>query len=114
MKPENSRQQNQPPSVPETGQPTLPRISVSFPLGQIVITPGALRVIPDFEIRAALVRHTRGDWGVVGDADWKENDLSVQQGFRILSAYETQARRKFWIITEADRSSTCILLPDEY
>jgi len=57
---------------------------------------------------------TRGDWGLVGDADWKENDLSVHKGFRILSVYETQARRRFWIITEADRSSTCILLPDEY
>ena len=118
MEPENGRQQNQSASsskpIPESGQPALPKIPVSFPLGQIVITPGALRVIPDHEVRAALTRHIRGDWGVVGDADWKENDLSVEQGFRILSAYETQSRRRFWIITEADRSSTCILLPDEY
>lgn len=116
MEPENGRQQNPstPKPVPETGQSTLPKIPVSFPFGRLVITSGAVRVIPDHEIRTALARHLRGDWGVVGDSDWKENDLSVERGFRILSAYETQARRRFWIITEADRSSTCILLPDEY
>ena len=116
MEPENGRQQNQstPKPAPEPRQPTLPKIPVSFPFGQLVITSGALRVIPDHEIRTALARHLRGDWGVVGEADWKENDLSVERGFRILSAYETQARRRFWIITEADRSSTCILLPEEY
>ena len=59
-------------------------------------------------------RHSSGDWGTVGRGDWNENNLSVREGFRILSAYEATAGRKFWIITEADRSSTCILLPEEY
>ena len=116
MEPENGRQQNQstPKPAPEPRQPTLPKIPVSFPFGRLVITSGALRVIPDHEIRAALARHLRGDWGLVGKADWKENDLSVKRGFRILSAYQTKAGTKFWIITEANRSSTCILLPEEY
>lgn len=114
MEPENGRQQNQSKPAPETGQPTLPKIPVTFPFGQLVITSGALRAIPVREIRTALARHLRGDWGVVGEVDWKENDFSVKEGFRILSAYQTEAGTKFWIITEADRSSTCILPPEEY
>jgi hypothetical protein len=56
-----------------------------------------------------LARHVSGDWG-----DVKENELSLQHGFRLLSAYHTSAGDKLWVITEADRSSTCILLPEEY
>ena len=52
--------------------------------------------------------------GDVCDADWQENDFSVTNGFRILSSYRTKAGIKFWIITEADRSATTILLPEEY
>ena len=64
MEPDDGRQHNQSASkpIPETGQPILPKIPVSFPPGQLVITPGALRVIPDQEISAALDRHLRGDW----------------------------------------------------
>ena len=61
-----------------------------------------------------LVRHMRGDWGEVDAQDAKENDLSVERGFRILSAYSLKNGVTIWIITEADRSSTCILLPEEY
>jgi len=50
----------------------------------------------------------------VGQQDWRENDLSIKEGFRILSAYSTAKGQKFWIITEANRSSTTILLPEEY
>ena len=56
----------------------------------------------------------RGDWGEVCAEDTQENDLSVDHGFRILSAYTLSTRVKVWVITEADRSSTCILLPEEY
>ena len=105
-------------SSPAKGSPpgglTPPKATVNFPLGQVVITPGALEAIPQDEVMAALSRHSRGDWGIVKTADWKENDLSVREGFRILSAYETRDGTKFWIITEADRSSTCLLLPNEY
>jgi len=92
-----------------------------LPLGALYITPGAQAALlsterepPDDEVRDALTRHTRGDWGDVCDEDWTENDFSLEQGFRILSAYRSKAGVKFWIITEADRSATTILLPDEY
>ena len=61
-----------------------------------------------------LARHVTGDWGDLCDEDKAENELSVEQGFRILSAYELQTGTKLWVITEADRSATTFLLPDEY
>ena len=90
-----------------------------FPLGQVVATPGAL------DARAAagrtpaefLARHAAGDWGDVGREDAAENALSLARGFRLLSAYAydpADPTAKVWIITEADRSSTCLLLPSEY
>jgi hypothetical protein len=54
------------------------------------------------------------DWGIVGKEDWEENELSIEAGFRVLSAYMTAKDVKIWVITEADRSSTTILLPEEY
>lgn len=87
-----------------------------FPLGQIVATPGALRALQRAEQAPAefLARHRRGDWGELNDEDKAENDFSVQHGFRILSVYTTSAGDKLWLITEADRSSTTVLLPREY
>ncbi|HEX2973115.1 MAG TPA: hypothetical protein VHP11_12335 [Tepidisphaeraceae bacterium] len=61
-----------------------------------------------------LARHVRGDWGNVGGEDWALNDRAVVEGSRILSTYTTAKQERLWIITEADRSITCILLPDEY
>ena len=61
-----------------------------------------------------LHRHVVGDWGDLDGDDRAENELSVQEGFRILSAYHLRDGTKIWIITEADRSSTTILLPEEY
>jgi hypothetical protein len=61
-----------------------------------------------------LDRHVNGDWGDVPEEDRQENEFSVEHGFRILSAYTTSAGEKIWIITEADRSATTILLPEEY
>jgi hypothetical protein len=62
----------------------------------------------------ALRRHARGDWGEVGVEDQRANDRAVQDGGRLLSAYSTKTNVKFWIITEADRSATTVLLPEEY
>jgi hypothetical protein len=62
---------------------------------------------------ALLSRHVRGDWGDLDEQDKKENEFSVEKGFRILSTYGT-GMTKLWIITEADRSVTTLLLPDEY
>ena len=85
-------------------------------LGQIVATPGAIRAMEEANQIASefLDRHVAGDWGEVGSEDWQENDLSVRQGYRVLSAYTLSTGKKIWIITEADRSATTILLPDEY
>lgn len=86
-----------------------------FSLGQIVATPGALALMQEQGIDplALLSRHVRGDWGDLGEEDKKENELSVKEGFRILSAYGKGGNR-LWVITEADRSATTILLPQEY
>ena len=87
-----------------------------FPLGRVVATPGALRALEQAEQLPAefLDRHVNGDWGDVPEADQQENEFSVEHGFRILSAYTTSAGEQIWILTEADRSATTILLPSEY
>ena len=61
-----------------------------------------------------LAKHQTGDFGIIKKEDWRENELSIKQGFRIFSAYMITKGEKLWIITEADRSSTTILLPSEY
>ena len=90
-----------------------------YPLGQLVMTRGVNDLVADDETFAkfiieSLARHVKGDWGELGDEDRAENDLSLKDGFRILSAYESGELPKIWIITEADRSATTILFPDEY
>ena len=87
-----------------------------FPLGQVVATPGALDALERTGQSPLefLSRHASGDWGEVCEADKKENDFSVRNGFRLLSAYRLRDGTKIWIITEADRSATTILLPEEY
>lgn len=89
-----------------------PRLEV--PLGRVLITPGAQAALTPEEILTALNRHVRGDWGDVDAEDRAENDRSFRHGFRILSAYQSKHGEPFWIITEADRSSTTLLLPSEY
>ena len=87
-----------------------------FALGQTVITPGAEEALEIAGQTATefLRRHMAGDWGELSDDDVKENELSLEQGFRLLSSYETTKGERIWIITEADRSATTILLPIEY
>jgi len=89
-----------------------------FELGQVVGTPEALQALAPERVLEILARHLSGDWGELSEVDKKENDLSVREGFRILSAYwideADQSKGKVWVITEADRSSTCILEPDQY
>src|SRR5436853_3916679 len=93
-------------------QPTFAR----FQLGQTYITPGAeeaLMIAGQTGIEF-LRRHMSCDWSELPDEDASENELSLKEGFRLLSAYRTSAGQRLWIITEADRLSTTILLPDEY
>jgi hypothetical protein len=88
-----------------------------FKLGQVVATPGALRVIDENNVDALILlsRHANGDWGCVPEEDQQENRLSVENGYRVMSSYAINERGdKLWVITEADRSSTCLLLPEEY
>ena len=85
-----------------------------FSLGDVVITSHAKDALHADDVQKCLVRHASGDWGEVCDADRQENELSVAREFRILSVYRDRADVKFWIITEADRSVTTILLPEDY
>jgi len=88
-----------------------------FNPGQVVATPGALAAIgvSGDDLSTYLARHQSGDWGDIDAHDRRENQLSLEQGFRLVSLYTLSiTRAKIWIITEADRSSTCILLPEEY
>ena len=89
---------------------------VLFPLGQTVATPGALEALQRAGDSPAkfLDRHVTGDWGDCGKEDAALNDLAVKDGSRVFSVYHTADGTKLWVITEADRSSTCILLPEEY
>lgn len=87
-----------------------------FSLGQIVATPGALDALAKSNQNPTefLKRHVQGDWGNVCREDARLNDEAVKEGTRLLSAYATATGTRIWIITEADRSSTTILLPEEY
>lgn len=91
-----------------------PREGLPVPLGQLTATPGVLRKVTSAEIQEALSRHRNGDWGDLSDADKELNDESLRNGSRLLSSYRAADGTAFWIITEADRSVTTVLLPDEY
>ena len=89
-------------------------MAVKFEVGQLGITPGAQELIPMKEVEIALNRQVSGDWGSVCDEDKFQNEWALMNEARLMSVYESDSGEKFWIITEADRSSTTILLPSEY
>jgi len=92
--------------------PPLPR----FPPGRVVATPGALRALADVGVspHELLARHLGGDWGELDGHDRHENERSLAQGLRLFSSYAVGEGVRVWIITEADRTATTLLLPDEY
>ena len=112
---------------------TLTR-AVRFPLGRLLVTPGALEALAVAEahrghgarrggaeadvtgsvLAQLIARHASGDWGTVDAEDWAANDRAVREGTRLLSAYVLDTGERVWIITEADRSATSIILPSEY
>jgi hypothetical protein len=96
--------------TPPTGDPVATR----FPLGQLLITPNAQSRLHPTDVFSALSRHAAGNWGQLGKQDRQENDLSLEQGFRLLSAYRDRFGIRFWIITDAERCATTILLPEDY
>jgi hypothetical protein len=85
-----------------------------FRLGAVVATPAAIETFTQEEIRDAIRRHASGDWGDVTPEDRKANEQALRDGSRLFSVYRFPDGRKLWIITEADRSSTCVLLPEDY
>jgi len=86
----------------------------SFQLGRVVITPNALDQLTPADVQLGLQRHQAGDWGDLGEEDWKENDHALRTGLRLLSSYRSTGGVTYWIITEADRSATTLLMPDDY
>jgi len=87
-----------------------------FPPGQIVATPGALETLAraNQTPNEFLLPHVSGDWGDMDAQDRAENMYSLKQGFRVMSSYRTKSGDMLWLITEADRASTTLLLPEEY
>ena len=85
-----------------------------FPLGRVVITRPAHETLDPEDVLRCLYRHASGDWGDLCETDRRENELSLTEGFRLLSAYADRHGTRLWIITEADRSATTILLPEDY
>ncbi|MBX7208543.1 MAG: hypothetical protein K1X78_09545 [Verrucomicrobiaceae bacterium] len=87
---------------------------IQFSLGRILATPGALEALTQGDIHGAIARHSLCEWGDLDHEDKQANADALTHGGRLLSAYHSQNQIKFWIITEADRSATTVLLPDEY
>ena len=85
-----------------------------FPMGQLYCTPGVMECVSRIELESDLRRHLRCDWGDLCEEDKKRNDLALKHGGRLFSAYTCTPNTRIWIITEADRSATTILLPEEY
>lgn len=96
--------------------PPYPATVALFALGEVVATPGALELLERAAVNGCdlLLRHQCGDWGSVPPPDADANRDAVTNGFRILSSYYVTADERIWIITEADRSVTTLLLPKEY
>ena len=105
--------------TPDEISPTTPSLDEKlprFPLGQVVATPGALSALISLRVSpwTQLARHVRGDWGELDDHDRRENERALTEETRLLSAYTLPDGTRIWIITEADRSATTLLLPQEY
>ena len=89
------------------------RARTRLSLGRLYITPNAAVSASD-EVLKAVARHAAGDWGTMDEHDWQENDRALRTGGRLFSAYQSSAGQKFWVITECDRRTTTLLLPDDY
>ena len=91
-------------------------MATRFELGRLLATPGVLEAVEAAgdDLLIYVARHAAGDWGTVDDDDREANEQELAHGARLLSAYLLRDGTKFWIITEADRASTTVLLPEEY
>jgi len=85
-----------------------------FPLGHLVATPATLESLEREEMFLAVARHASGDWGDCCTEDSMTNDCALEGGGRLFSVFHSKAGQKFWVVTEADRSVTTVLFPEEY
>lgn len=99
---------------PETTTFEALQRSALFPLGRLVITGNASQQLTPADILTGISRHAQRDWGEVTKSDRRANDEALLAGERILSVYSASSGRTFWILTEADRSATTVLLPEDY
>lgn len=91
------------------------RIAPRFAGGRWLITPGAMDALGPDDVANALLRHFAGDWGNVDADDAAANEAALLHGARVISSYQSHGSdTRFWIVTEADRSKTTVLLPEEY
>jgi hypothetical protein len=90
-------------------------MTAPLPLGKVVATPGALKLLSEMgeDLFGYIARHATGDWGDLCAFDRRQNEIALRDGYRVFSSYDVSAER-VWVITEADRSVTTILLPEEY
>lgn len=94
--------------------PAIPLILLAERLGTVLMTRSAARRLHRDDALDCLERHMIGDYGEVDDFDWTTNDAAWEHGFPVVSSYRDRRRRPFLIVTDADRSATTIMLPDEY
>jgi hypothetical protein len=108
--------QNDDPTRTNGAVAPAPTRRLYVPLGRVLATPGALRTLAGAKADGAvyLARHAAGDWGDVDAEDRAANDHALAAGERLLSAYRLPNGERLWIITEADRSASTLLRPDEY
>ncbi len=90
--------------------------TAKFNMGSVFATPGALAAFEEADDSSLpfLMRHASGDWGDVCNEDRSENEFALDRQLRLFSVYHLSDGTKIWVITEADRSVTTILLPSEY
>lgn len=87
---------------------------MKFELGRVVITANALQTVNSDDVLTSLNRHITGDWGDLEEEDRQVNESALRSGGRLLSAYRDGTGKQFWIITESDRQTTTVLLPEDY
>jgi hypothetical protein len=85
-----------------------------FRLGKIVATPNALETLTQHDILRAIQQHQAGEWGELGAEDKATNQSALLHGGRLFSCYQSVGKVRFYVITEADRSATTVLLPEDY
>lgn len=108
--------ENSPADVSLTPPRSVAEQAPRFALGQLLSTPGALKLMLDNQVEpiSLLQRHVRGDWGTICAEDAQSNEEALECGARLMSSYVMANGGVIWIITEADRSATTCLRPDEY